>query len=134
MDLEFKMSEKNLVYLATPYSHPDKAVRKGRYNLVTQIAAHYSKLGHIIFSPITHSHPMTTYLNMPTTWEFWKRFDFAFLKHCHTIMVVTIDGWETSVGVQAEIAFAKENNIDIIFVDPDTFELEWEESNGYHKT
>lgn len=120
------MSTGTLVYLAIPYTHPQAAVRKERYKLVTEIAAYYSKKGHIIFSPITHSHPMAINHNMPGTWDFWKKIDLEFLSHCHMMMIVALPDWKESVGVLAEKKFAEENGINVVFINPKNFQIMWD--------
>ena len=120
------MSDRNLVYLATPYSHPNPDVRESRYDLATEIAAYFSRLGHIIFSPITHSHPMAVNHDMPGSWDFWKVIDLGFLQHCHMMMIVALPAWKESTGVLAEKKFAEENGINVVFVSPKTFEIMWD--------
>jgi hypothetical protein len=63
-----------MIYLASPYSHPDPAVRQERYEAVCQAAAELISRGHIVFSPVAHSHTIATY-GLPGDWEFWQRTD-----------------------------------------------------------
>jgi len=100
------MSE--LVYLACPYSHPHPAIREERFNAVTKVAAELLSEGHLVFSPITHAHPMAEVGDLPRNWEFWEKFDRAYLQHSYKIIVLQLDGWKTSTGVAAEVAIAKE--------------------------
>ena len=112
-----KDSKKEFIYLATPYTHGDPAVREKRFLEVTLVAAYFVRKGENIFSPITHFHPMAKYSGLPDTWEFWREIDDIYLSHCKALYVLTADGWEESIGVQAEIAIAKELELPIYTFD-----------------
>ena len=96
-----------LEYLAIPYSHPDPAVREARFDLANKKAAELIRQGRLIFSPISHSHPITPY-ETPQEWDFWERFDRIFLEICQKMIVVMADGWRESRGVSEEIRIFKE--------------------------
>jgi nucleoside 2-deoxyribosyltransferase len=95
-----------MIYLASPYSHPDPAVREERYRAACQAAAALLLAGQPVCSPIVHSHPLVAY-GVPTGWVFWSRFDRALLARCDEVLVLMLDGWQESVGVQAEIRIAR---------------------------
>ena len=95
-----------MIYLSSPYTHDDAAVRKHRYEAACRAAAALMRRGEAVFSPIAHSHAICRY-GLPTDWEFWKKQDMDMLRACDRVIVLTIDGWRDSVGVQAEIAAAK---------------------------
>jgi len=96
-----------IIYLASPYSHPDPAVRELRFRAACQAAVALLHAGRVVFSPIAHSHPLVEH-GLPTSWNFWQRFDCELLTRCDEVMVLMLDGWEESVGVQAEIRIARE--------------------------
>jgi Domain of unknown function (DUF1937) len=104
---------KKLVYLAVPYTHPDLVVREGRFNAVNRHAALLMKQGLHVISPISHSHPIALAGGLPTDWQFWEAYDRAILETCSKLIVLKLDGWEESVGVQAEIRIAKKLGIPI---------------------
>lgn len=106
-----------LTYLACPYSNPDDAIRAGRFASVNRIAATLMQAGHLIFSPISHTRPIALAGDLPHGFDFWEQYDTAFLKACKAIIVLTIDGWRESVGVQAEIKIAGELGIPIRYID-----------------
>lgn len=117
------MNEKPLVYLATPYTHADPKVCEARFRAVNAAAAKLMRDGLKIFSPISHSHPIAMAGELPIGWEFWREFDWAYLTHCHKIIVLKLDGWETSTGVTAELAFARELGLEILGMDPNSHEV-----------
>jgi len=91
------------VYLAIPYSHPERAVRLERFELANRKAAELINQGYIVFSPISMSHPMCEVADLPGDWAYWEKFDKAFLEFVDELYVVMADGWTESVGVNAEI-------------------------------
>jgi hypothetical protein len=48
----------NVIYLACPYTDPDPAVRKARFDIATAVAADLIRGGRIVYSPITMTHPI----------------------------------------------------------------------------
>ena len=106
------------IYLAIPYSHRDHGVRTARFRRVNRVAAHLFQQGHLVFSPISHSHPIACQCGLPKGYDFWQKWSRSFIDWCDAVYVVAIDGWEKSKGVQAEIKAAKEMGKDIVIVAP----------------
>jgi hypothetical protein len=106
-----------LVYLACPYSHPDRAVRVKRFEAVNRAAAKLMRQGLMIFSPISHTHPIAEAGDLPLGWEYWQAYDRAYLTHCHKIIVLMLDGWVSSKGVTGELAIAKELDLTVEYMD-----------------
>lgn len=92
-----------LIYMATPYSHNDRCVRLDRYSAACRVAADLIQKGHLVFSPIAHSHPITMRGGLPLGFDYWKAFDLHMLRLCDKVIVVKMTGWKESIGVQAEI-------------------------------
>jgi nucleoside 2-deoxyribosyltransferase len=112
-----------LIYLASPYSHADFRVRQRRFEEACRAAAALLRAGVSVFSPIAHSHPIARF-GVPTSWDYWSRLDREYLARCDVLAVLTLIGWRESVGVQAEIAFARELGMPVVFVAPDELEME----------
>ena len=93
-------------YLCSPFSHPDPVVREQRFEAACRATAELMRSGKSVFSPIVSSHPLCRY-GLPLDWQFWQRHDLAFLAMCDEVVVLKLDGWAQSVGVQAEIAAAR---------------------------
>ena len=107
------------IYLATPYSHEDPAVRALRFEAINITAAKLMLEGYAVFSPISQSHPIAEYLPTETgNWDFWQKEDLPFLEVCDWLYVLPIDGWQESVGVRGEIEFAEALGIPIKYLDP----------------
>ena len=95
-----------MIYLASPYSDPHPEVREQRYHRACVALAEFVRAGQPAFSPIVHGHPLTA-LGVPGGWEFWRGLNKRYLERCDELVVLTLDGWQQSVGVQAEIAWAR---------------------------
>ena len=105
-----------MIYLASPYSHPDPAVREHRFDEACRAAAAFTKFGQYVFSPIAHSHPIAKH-GAPTDWKFWEAYDRKFIEWCNLFGVLRLDGWQISVGVQAEIQIARELKKPVWYLD-----------------
>jgi hypothetical protein len=111
----------DITYLAIPYSHEDKRIEEMRFEIANFVASTLMKTGEIIFSPISHTHPMVRY-GLPGDWEYWKSQDRSFLDVCSRFKVVCIEGWDKSSGVSGETKHMEERGINAEYVDP--YELE----------
>lgn len=105
-----------MIYLASPYSHPNPAVREQRFRAVCRAAVAMIKMGHAVFSPIAHSHALVEH-GLPIDWSFWEQHDRHHLTHCDEVVVLMLDGWEASVGVRGEVRIAKEMNKPVRYTD-----------------
>ena len=101
-------------YLATPYTDPDTKVMRQRFELANRTAALLMKNGMLIYSPISHSHPIAQY-GLPLDWEYWQHYDKEILSICDELIIILAPGWDRSKGVQAEMELAKELGIKISY-------------------
>jgi len=104
-------------YLACPYSHPDPDIREERFKAVNKVAAKLMKEGRIIYSPISHTHPIAQY-DLPKDWEFWRTYEVIFIKLCSNLIVYMLPGWKKSIGVRSEIRIAKHLGKPIEYMEP----------------
>lgn len=110
-----------ITYLACPYSHESLAVRTWRFSMVTLAAASLIEKGMVVFSPITMTHPIDRALcqdNASMGTDYWVSFDEAFMAACSEIVVLKLDGWEESSGVQREITYFRDRKLPVRFLDP----------------
>ena len=108
-----------MIYLASPYSHPDSAIREERFRAACLAAAQLMGAGNVVFSPIVHSHPIALH-GLPTDWRFWECHDREHLVRCDEVVVLMLDGWQESEGVHAEIRIAKELSKPVWYLEPET--------------
>jgi Domain of unknown function (DUF1937) len=103
-----KPNRRELIYLACPYSDPSAAVRLRRFQDATKAAAALIRQGHIVFSPITMTHPIDLEIAGSTSTlgsDFWVNFDEAFMERCDVFVLLPLEGWHKSKGVLHEIEF-----------------------------
>jgi hypothetical protein len=56
---------------------------------------------------------------MPTDAKFWQTQNEGIINAATCVIVVKMDGWEQSIGVEMEIRFAQRNGIKIIYLNPE---------------
>lgn len=108
---------KPIAYLAAPYSHEDPNVRERRFHEINRVAGTLIEEGRIIYSAISHSHPIAVDYGLPVEWDFWRDYDLAFMRICSELIVLKLPGWRESKGLAAEIKMAKEMEIAITYLD-----------------
>lgn len=95
-----------MIYVASPYSHPDSLVRQRRYENVERFCAQLCLNGYWPYSPITHCHYMSKRYDLPTDAEWWRRYNATFLRKADALFVLKDEGWNESRGVQYEVNLA----------------------------
>ena len=109
----------SFIYLASPYSHPNSAIRQARFRAAEEFTAEAIKDGQAIFSPIIHNHELALRYHLPTTMEFWWAYNSAILYSADYLWVLTLPGWQESHGVSREIAFFNSFNKQPEYKSPD---------------
>jgi len=104
------------IYLAAPYSHESEDVRLIRFQKINKQSAELMMQGHIVFSPISHSHPIATQENLPLSADFWQSMNHSFIDWCDCVAVYQLDGWLESAGVKDEIRYATNNDKIVIYI------------------
>ena len=92
------------IYLAIPYTGQEEE----SFRIANEVAGDLMAKGHIVFSPISHTHPIEMEVDLSGDWEFWKKQDESFIDWCDEIWVIDFGDVKNSTGVQAEIKMAKE--------------------------
>lgn len=99
------------IYLAIPYS----GLEDESFKIANHVAHLLMQEGHIVYSPISHNHPIAIAHGLPTGWDFWEKFDTEFVKWADEVHVVVIGNDErgfflinNSKGVRAEMKIAGE--------------------------
>jgi hypothetical protein len=108
-----------MIYLASPYTHPDPAVREDRYRAAFDYVTRCTRIGiKKIFSPIVYTHHLAKIGDFPVGFEFWRSFDFEMLTICNELWVLKLPGWENSKGIKEEIEYARSIGIPVLYIDP----------------
>lgn len=107
-----------IIYLASPYSHPDAAVREERFETICAVSAKLMGRGVHLYSPIAHTHPIAVRGELPTGWDYWEQFDRKLLAACGELWICMMPGWEQSKGIGGEKAIARELGLPIRYLTP----------------
>ena len=94
------------IYLAAPYSHRFRLIRYLRYRRTNRVAATLIKQGHIVFSPLSHSVPISRYLGNANDSGFWVEQDLSHIDWCEAFYILRLWGWGKSAGIKREYAVA----------------------------
>jgi nucleoside 2-deoxyribosyltransferase len=108
------------IYLAIPYTfNPDKS-----FQIANKVTASLMSAGHVVFSPISHSHPVADHLpdELRTDSHWWMTQDIPFVDWADSVHVVCIGEYgsdliEQSKGVQMELKRARETNKPITIIE-----------------
>jgi len=104
------------IYLACPYSHKNKDIRKYRVKMANRKAAELMIAGNIVFSPLSHSHPISECFNTsPRGHAFWLKQDLWILDICDELHILCLPEWEKSIGIAIEIQAARDKNMSIVY-------------------
>jgi len=97
------------IYLAIPYTW--NAAKS--FEIANKVAADFMSKGHVVFSPISHSHSIADHLGESLRYDqdFWMAQDLPMVEWCDEIVVVCIgemggDLIQNSKGVRKEIETA----------------------------
>ena len=97
------------------HSPNTNTVRQQRFDAACRAAAVLISRGQVVFCPVAHSHPICAW-GVPYTWLFWQQHDQRHLESCDEVVVLMLDGWRESVGIQAEIAIARQLGKPVTFL------------------
>ncbi|MBR0852135.1 DUF1937 family protein [Bradyrhizobium diazoefficiens] len=112
---------RDLIYLACPYTHRDASVRLYRFEQATKAAAALIGQGHIVFSPITMTHPIDIEMagaDNTLGSDFWVTFDEAFMDRCDVFALLPLEGWQESGGIKRELAYFEAQGKPLRILDP----------------
>jgi hypothetical protein len=105
-----------MIYLASPYTHADPWIMEERYLRAARVLAGLLAQGLWTYSPIVHCHELAKIVALPKDAKFWEAYDFAMIAKSDRLLILRIDGWETSRGVAAEKAEAERLGIPVGYI------------------
>lgn len=113
-----------LCYFASPYFHEDPKVIEERVKIVEDVIVAYinsesNRSWVFPISPVLYTHNLQNKGAEPLLG--WYTLDLALLKKADKMIVLAIEGWKQSIGVQLEIAAAKVLGIPIHIHSPEYF-------------
>lgn len=95
------------ILVVSPYSDPDPSVVAGRVLAAEIYIASLIAQNSIAFSVITAFADLVKRYDIPGDYDYWERYCRAMIDGSREIHVLQLEGWEDSVGVQGEIAYAE---------------------------
>lgn len=95
-----------VIYLASPYSHPDKTIMESRYQAAIDGCAKLIEMGYCPISPIVQSHPVANKHDLGLEFDTWEQIDYELINVCDEVCILDIDGVHESKGVKKEIEYA----------------------------
>ncbi len=113
-------------YVASPYTSDHPIEMQERYFNVRDFCAYCANEGLLVYSPIVHWHSIAEEHDLPKDHNFWLNQDRAMIIAAQGIMVLMIDGWKDSRGVQDEIKFAHQLQRPIQYWDYDGIDFNLE--------
>ncbi len=109
-------AHKEMIYLATPYTHKNDEIREIRFRQACMIGAKLIEEGHRLFSPIVAYHPMSWYGNFKTDYHTFGSFCKIHMSISTILYIAEFSGWEDSVGVASEMLLAEQQGLPIFHV------------------
>lgn len=108
-------------YISNPYNGTDEQ-KEERARIAAQVCGALLKKGIHAWSPIVHNHAMMKdhEFSLEERRSLILDFDFSLLRASVGMIVLTIEGWDQSYGVRAEIELCRELSIPVRYLDPGT--------------
>jgi hypothetical protein len=97
----------SFIYLASPYTGETLEEMQERYEKVMEHTAWMLDRSVTVYSPIMHCHNMAMKHALPRSVDFWLYHDKNMIMASHELRILTLDRWRQSVGIKAEIKFAR---------------------------
>lgn len=113
------LNKENLFYLASPFTSKDSIEEERRYQQINRVGALLLLKDIFCIMPISSSYALSKSMELPSTFSFWKNIDFKYVEKCDALIVADLEGWDRSVGVIAEIEYAKILKKKVFLLDTD---------------
>lgn len=122
-DTAAELRQYDLVYVASPYTAyphgPDRA-----YGDIGEVSWWLRIGGVSHFSPILYGHPLAKIWGVDReNSAFWLELDKGMMRVCDALVIVELDGWEDSSGINYEAAVFERDGKPIYYLNPTTMEL-----------
>jgi hypothetical protein len=110
------MIRQPFIYLASPYTHPDKQEQHRRFLEAWKATLWLWRQKLPTFSPIVYTHLLTGLQPPPTKAEY-QQFDDRILAASDIVYVLRLPGWDQSEGVRHEQQLAAQLQKPIHYID-----------------
>lgn len=107
-----------MIYISIPYTGCENL----SFCVSCVVLEKLIRAGNVAISPVVCGHAMERQNRITKSdHDLWLGYDLKLLRHCDVLAVITLDGWEDSAGVKAEIDEAERLGVPIVYLDPDWF-------------
>ena len=106
-----------MIYLCTPYTHERPEVMAIRKKVVTLLELEMLDCGLVPYNPIRCMTDDYIVKRLPAGFDVYQ-YDLNILRRCQAMVVVMIDGWRESKGVNLEVRFANDHDIPVTYYRP----------------
>ena len=129
------MSKNELIYVACPYTHQDPKIVQLRYAVSAQVARQLFKEGLMVFAASMHNSLIAAMSGVGDQFSKWVEFNHLMIERVDKLIVVTMEGWEQSRGVQDQIDYAKKlgKHIEMIAPPEELVKAVWEQICQAHQ-
>ena len=125
-NLAAKEKRLSMWYVACPYFHEDPEVMRQRISELAVCVKHILKNyeGVVVHAPVLSTLNIQAECGIETPLMGWYAFDLAYIERMFSdwddrLVVLEMDGWQTSKGVALEIQAARDRSIPIFFMTVD---------------
>jgi hypothetical protein len=108
----------SLICLIAPYSDRNPRIVAKRMATFYMTDAALCEQGNITISCLDKHSRLPFNSALRGDYDFWKRQAETMIKVCDKVVVIKMDGWETSSGVTQELALAKSLGKPIEYIEP----------------
>ena len=103
-----------MIYLASPYTHERPEAMHARVALATAFEAQLLNHGFVVYNPIRYAESISPLIASDFD---WYAYDLEVLALCDRMVVLQLEGWDTSKGVRLELDTAESLHIPVVMAD-----------------
>lgn len=104
-----------MIYLASPYTHPQPHIMQSRYVQTVHAVANLIAQGIHIYSPIVHFHMVAMMRDLPKDFSFWMDLSYKMIDRADSVAVLKLEGWEQSIGILQETEYAVRKGLPVTY-------------------
>lgn len=105
-------------YLGSPYSKYKDGL-DAAFEEICRLAGYFARAGISAYSPIAHTHPIAKHSGIdPYDHAIWLPFDTPMMHNAKGLVVVQMDGWDESYGIDQEIRYMRDIDKPIVYLRP----------------
>lgn len=110
------LDKNGVYYLASPYTSNDSEIMKEIYLKVDEVGYKLLIKGFHLIEPIASTYHKAQRFQLPHEYSFWTTHCRKMVSVSDGVIVLMLEGWETSTGVQDEIKIASDLGKRVIYI------------------